>query len=72
MFMSFAISGNTTMSATDTRALILLGNNLQQSSASFVVSGLNPGSNTFTAQYRVQGSGTATFSNRSMWAIPLS
>ena len=72
MFMSFAVSGATTMAPTDARALVLLGNDLQQSSASFVVSGLNPGSNTFTAQYKVDGSGTATFLNRSMWVIPLS
>ncbi len=66
MFMSLAVTGASTMAATDARALILLGNNLQQSSASFVLSGLTPGSNTFTAQYKVAGSGTGTFSNRSM------
>jgi hypothetical protein len=71
MFMSFAVSGATTMAATDTRALVLLGNNLQQASASFVVTGLNAGSTTFTAKYKVSGSGTATFSNRSIWVIPL-
>jgi hypothetical protein len=72
MFMSFALSGANTQAASDSRALILLGNNLQQSTASFVVSGLTPGSTTFTAQYKVSGSGTATFSNRSMFVIPLS
>ena len=72
MFMSFAVSGATTQAATDARSLILLGNALQQSTASFVLSGLNPGSTTFTAQYKVSGSGTATFSNRSLFVIPLS
>jgi hypothetical protein len=71
MFMSFAVSGASTQAASDARSLILLGNALQQSTASFVVSGLTPGSTTFTAQYRVSGSGTATFSNRSMFVIPL-
>jgi hypothetical protein len=70
--MSFALSGTNTQAASDARSLILLGNALQQSTASFVFSGLTPGSTTFTAQYKVSGSGTATFSNRSMWVIPLS
>jgi hypothetical protein len=69
-FMSFAVSGATTQAATDTRALSLLGNNFQQASASFVLTGLTPGSTTFTAKYRTDG-GTATFQNRSIWAIPL-
>jgi hypothetical protein len=71
MFMSSALSGANTQSAVDARSVILLGNNLQQSTASFVMSGLTPGSTTFTAQYKVSGSGTATFSNRSIFVIPL-
>ena len=69
-FMSFAVSGATTVVASDAQALILGGNNLQAASASFVVTGLTAGSNTFTAQYKVSG-GTGTFVNRSIWAIPL-
>jgi hypothetical protein len=68
--MSFAISGATTRAANDATALNLLGNDFQKASAIFVVSGLTPGSNTFTAKYRT-GAGTATFQNRSIWAIPL-
>jgi hypothetical protein len=71
--MSFATSGAgaTVLAASDARAMILLGNSLQQASASFVVTGLNAVSTTFTAKYRVNGSQTCTFSNRSIWAIPL-
>ena len=65
--MSFTVNGL----ASDTRAVILLGNNFQQASASFVVT-VPPGPITFTALYRrVGGAGTCTFSNRSMWVIPL-
>jgi hypothetical protein len=32
---------------------------------------LTPGSNTFTAKYRNQGSGTSTFANRDIVVIPL-
>ena len=42
-----------------------------QGSATFYVSGLTAGSNTFTAKYRGTV-GTATFSNRSITVIPLS
>jgi len=69
-YVSFQVNGAGTLAQMDARALILTNNNLQQASATFVVSGLSAGSNTFTAQYRAS-SGTCTFSNRSIWAIPL-
>jgi hypothetical protein len=70
-FMGFAISGADTRAAADTNALILGGNTLQAATASFIVTGLTAnGSDTFTAKYRVSG-GTGTFSNRSIWAIPI-
>jgi hypothetical protein len=70
-FMAFAVSGPTSVAASDAQAVILGGNNLQAASASYVVSGLTAGgSYTFTAKYRVT-TGTGTFSNRSIWAIPL-
>jgi len=70
--MSFATSGAgaTVLPAADARALIEAGNSLQQASASFVVSGLNPVSTVFTAKYRASAS-TCTFANRSIWAVPL-
>jgi hypothetical protein len=71
-YMSFLVNGAGTLAAMDARALILVSNNLQQSSASFVVTGLSAGSNTFTAQYRgSSASADCTYSNRSIWAIPL-
>jgi hypothetical protein len=69
-YMSFAITGGTTRAANDATALNLLGNDFQKASAIFVVSGLTPGSTTFTAKYRTSA-GTSTFQNRSIWAIPL-
>jgi hypothetical protein len=71
--MSFATSGTgaTATSAADARAVILLGNSLQAASATYVVTGLNPVSTTFTAKYEAKGSSSCTFSNRSIWAIPL-
>jgi hypothetical protein len=70
-YMAFAMSGANTSTGNDSTALNLLGNGFQKASASFVLSGLTPGSTTFTAKYRTTG-GTETFQNRSIWAIPLS
>jgi hypothetical protein len=74
-YMSFAVSGASTQAASDSRAQALTGvsgTNFLQTSASFVVTGLTPGSNTFTAQYRASvNNQTCTFSNRSIWVIPL-
>jgi hypothetical protein len=74
--MSFAISGGDTRPATDATALILTvnTNNPQAASASYVVTGLTSGAlDTFLAEYKAPGpvNATATFSNRSIWAIPL-
>jgi hypothetical protein len=69
-FMSFAVSGASTQAATDARALAVAGNDIVRASATSLVCGLTPGSNTFTAQYRVSA-GTATFSNRDIVVIPL-
>ena len=57
----------------DARSLILVSNDFQQSTAVFVVTGLNPGViNTFHAQYRASvTTATCNFANRSIWAIPL-
>jgi hypothetical protein len=72
-FMGFAISGGDTVAPSDAHALILAGKALQGSSASFVVEGLNKigKEDTFTAEYHTSKSTTCTFSNRSIWAIPL-
>ena len=71
-FMSFALTGANTVPppTDDSTALNLVGNDFQKASATFVVSGLNPGLTTFTAKYRTDA-GTGTFRNRSIWVIPL-
>jgi hypothetical protein len=71
-YMSFAMTGaNNVPPPTDnSTALNLIGNDFQKASATFVLSGLTPGSTTFTAEYRTNG-GTATIQNRSIWVIPI-
>jgi hypothetical protein len=71
-FMSFTMTGANDLPAPtdDSTALNQVGNNFQKASATFVLSGLAPGSTTFTAVYRTDA-GSATFRFRSLWAIPL-
>lgn len=67
-FVSYDVSGATTSSATDARALAFIhsvqnfGNRL---TAQFYQTGLTAGSNTFRMRYRTT-SGTATFANRTI------
>lgn len=70
-FMAFAVSGNTTVSASDTQSLLTetYQSNPTQGSATYLVTGLTAGSNTFTAKYRANGE-TCTFANRSIIVIP--
>jgi hypothetical protein len=71
-FTSFAVSGASAQAASDNRAQVLAGGVFLQTSASFVVSGLTSGSNTFTAKYRVtNASQSCLFQNRSIWVVPL-
>jgi hypothetical protein len=74
--MGFAVSGATTRVAADTQALQFQRGGSQgpvsgQLSATFFVTGLNPGSTTFTAKYDVNA-GTGTFANRTILVIPIS
>jgi hypothetical protein len=74
VYMDFGISGATTRSATDSTALghwstIANGPRIRHSSASFVT--VTAGSNTFTAKYRRDYDGTATFENREITVIDL-
>lgn len=67
-FMSYAVSGATTSSAADARAMQFIhsvGNFGNQLSFQYVHTGLTAGTNTFTAKYRVT-TGTGTFANRSI------
>lgn len=69
--MGFAVSGASTIAATDLWGLRVDSSTVVniQASAVILVTGLVAGSNTFTAKYRVQ-SGTGTYSNRGIlvWA----
>ena len=74
-FMGYAVSGATTVAASDTRALIREGGGSSstgyvQASATYRVTGLTAGSNVFTLQYRTS-SGTGAFANRNIVVIPL-
>ncbi len=67
-YMSFAISGDATLAADDSRALLVSSTSIQASSAVFTVTGVT-GSCTYTAKYRVSG-GTGTWSNRYIVVVP--
>src|SRR6185312_9108452 len=54
----------------DTNALIS-DTNFLQASATYVITGLTAGSHTFTVQYRTNGGGAASFSNRTLVVTPL-
>lgn len=72
--MAFAVSGANTIAATNI-------NSIGGASASngawlvlsgvFMVTGLNPGSTTFTLEYRARVGSTASFSNRAISVVPL-
>lgn len=68
--MSYAVSGASTVAASDTNGISVVNTNEIEASRSSLVTGLTPGSNTFTAKYRVTG-GTGTFTSRSITVIPL-
>jgi hypothetical protein len=69
--MAFAISGATTVPATDTWCINIDSSAVVNAQTSFavLVTGLNAGSNTFTAKYKV-GSGTGTFVDRGLMVWP--
>jgi hypothetical protein len=70
--MGFAVSGNTTVAATTAQSIYFLsygGTMAIQASATYLVTGLTTGSNTFTAEYEA-GSGTCTYANRSIMVTP--
>lgn len=69
---AFAISGATTVAADDTFAILMqAGAGVgQRVGATFMVTGLTPGANTFTANYKV-GSGTGSWNQRRLAVLPL-
>lgn len=68
VYMSFAASGATVVSALDSRAVRHNGSGTAEAYASFYVVACNAGTTTFTAKYRVDA-GTGQFSRRSIAAI---
>lgn len=72
--MGFAVSGATTIAASDDRALRLMSSNAsetQRMTAWHHQIGLTAGSNTFTAKYTTPTGGTATFQQRELAVFPL-
>lgn len=74
MYMSYAVSGATTIAASDTTAMRavspVVSNSVRFSRQSYLTT-LTAGSNTFTAKYRVLGGDTAEYSDRSISVIAL-
>lgn len=71
--MSVAISGATTLAASDAYNLQIVSpaaGNLTSASSSVLIPGLTPGVNTFTCKYRVSAN-TGTWANRSLVVFPL-
>lgn len=70
--VGFAVSGANTISATTQRNLRFSGNSSDTLQASYtqLLTGLTPGSTTFTLQYATNV-GTATYFNREISVIPL-
>lgn len=70
-FMSWGVTGASTIAADDGHAVRTAVAEFQEFSAANLASvGLNAGVNTFTAKYRVSA-GTGTYSNRRLIVIPL-
>lgn len=72
---TFAVSGATTIAAADTYAIKI--RNAAASvvgdwglGATFLITGLTPGSNVFTMKYRAAVGGTATFATRQITVLP--
>lgn len=72
--MAFAVSGATTHAASAVEGLLARSDSAGQQfvlSRVFVVTGLTAGSNTFTAKYATNGTGTATFNQRQITVRPI-
>lgn len=67
--MGFAVSGATVLAASDTQALSNPGTTFFQFGVLFEVTGLTPGTNTFTVKYRVTGA-TGSFVSRQIVVWP--
>ena len=70
-WVTFDVSGATTSTGDDSRALALQGGDWSQASRHFVITGLTAGSNTFTLKFRSQSGSGATFDRRNITVIDL-
>ena len=68
-YAGFAVSGSTTIAASDTRGLRAKAG--VQVSAVYLLTTLTAGSNTFTMKYKAEAGSTATFSNREIAVIDM-
>lgn len=69
--MGFAVSGANTIAAADNYSMVRVGDTGDRRSVDFLLTGLNPGSTTFTAKYGRGTNGTSTFQDRRIAVIPL-
>jgi hypothetical protein len=67
-YVSFTVSGASSVGASDDRALIMKGE--EAGSAIHYLTGLTAGDNTFALQYKV-GANTGTFAGRNIIVIPM-
>lgn len=68
--MSFEVTGASAQAPDDSLSIGVATTTGTRAGALFLVTGLTPGSNTFTCRYRV-GGGTGTFVDRRITVIPL-
>jgi hypothetical protein len=69
-YASWAVSGASTVAAVDAWAVMVDGTAPGQAGTPWLATGLTPGANTFTQEYRTTA-GTATFSNCDLTVIPI-
>lgn len=69
-WMTFEISGDTTLAASDINAVQMQGTDGDRVGAGILVDTLTGGTNTFTAKHRVSTSGTGYFSQRRIAVWP--
>jgi hypothetical protein len=70
-YMSFAISGATTLAAADAQSVGTDNGAARTRISSATIVTLTPGINTFAARFKVESGNTGTFANREITVIPL-
>lgn len=72
-FMSFAVTGASSIAASDANAINVAGlgaSSRARIGGAFYVTGLTPGTNVFTAKYKVASVSTGTFTQRDLTVVP--